>query len=80
MMTFDVYAATRRLQNELASQGYSEWADRLGDAVDSGSTGSEILMAIRWTLLQIKNDLPDARPMDREIIEDLLSAIDSALR
>jgi hypothetical protein len=49
-MATDYYAESRRLADDLRAEGLGDCADALLDAIESGSTGTEILMAIKWNL------------------------------
>jgi hypothetical protein len=49
-MTRDLYAEARALGSDLADAGSSEWDSRIDDAIASGATATEILMALHWTL------------------------------
>jgi hypothetical protein len=74
-VTRDYYGESRALGADLWEAGYKEWADKLDTAIQSGSTATEILMAIRWTLAQLTSShlgLPDelsarAADLEREI-------------
>ena len=54
MNVYDIYEAARHIVQELTEQGMSIWADRIEDAIASGSTGTEILMAVRWNLQELQ--------------------------
>lgn len=46
----DLFARLRRLEEELRRNGCEDTALQLAEAVAVGSTGTEILMRVRWTL------------------------------
>lgn len=49
----DHYAAAERLAEELRVHGHEEWATALRDAIATGCTSTEILMALRTVLARI---------------------------
>ena len=49
MSTFDYIAEARAIRDALGND-HSDWRRRIDDAIAAGSTGTEILMAIRWNL------------------------------
>lgn len=52
-MVADIYADAESLKKLLEVQGLAEWARRVEDIVAGGSTGTEILMGLRWVTKQI---------------------------
>ena len=48
----DYYAEAESVCEELEGAGRSDVADDLRAAMEAGSTGTEILMALRWKLEQ----------------------------
>jgi hypothetical protein len=58
MNTFDHYAAARNLINLLEAEGLKHEALILRSAMEEGSTGTEILMALRFHLTKILQVLP----------------------
>jgi|GEM_PF-5922258 len=60
MNSFDYIAEARDIRDELG-EDLAEWKARIDDAIAGGSTGTEILMAVRWNLaemLKAKHRLP----------------------
>ena len=49
-MATDYYAESRCLADDLRAEGLGDYADALLAAIESSSTGTEILMAINWNL------------------------------
>jgi len=47
----DYLVEVARLMDALRVEGFESEADRRGECVDAGSTGTEILMAVRHALL-----------------------------
>ncbi len=62
----DIYTSVRSLADDLAAAGNEEEAMAIGDALEGGATGTEILMALRWNL----EKLISAQPL---LCEDLRS-------
>jgi hypothetical protein len=52
-MTGDLYSTARVLATELWDQGFKEWTDRIDNVIKGWSTGTEILMGLRWAFAQI---------------------------
>jgi hypothetical protein len=52
-VTRDYYGEARALGADLWEAGFKEWADKIESVIQSGSTATEILMGIRWTLGQM---------------------------
>lgn len=66
MAGYDHYREASELIEELRMRGFDEEADGLREAIDSGSTGTETFMALRWKLDELLDelelpDLPKAR-------------------
>ena len=53
MVNYDYYAVTDRITEQLAKAGYIDWKKRIDTAVAAGSTGTEILMSIRWNFREL---------------------------
>jgi hypothetical protein len=78
--TFDVYEATYDLGRDLASNGHTEWAARLSDAIEAGSTGTEIFMAIRWVIQQLRDEVAELSLQQRAKAEEIVAYINDSLR
>lgn len=78
MNNFDFYAATRRLILLLMSAGFAEDAHALKAAIEEGSTGTEILMGIRFHVVDIGRRLPLDEEA-RSLAESIVSKIEEAL-
>jgi hypothetical protein len=74
-MSLDVVEATRNCASELAKLGLTDWSEKLEEAIGSGSTGGEIVMAIRWNLRELRNSAELPENVNRQI-EEILYAID----
>lgn len=53
-MTMDYYAEARAVARRLIDEGRRGEAQELEDAITTGSTGTEILMSLRWHLQQLE--------------------------
>jgi hypothetical protein len=47
------YRDARLIQEQLSEAGHPDWALQIDDAIEDGSSASEILKALRTTLAQI---------------------------
>ncbi|HEY3322528.1 MAG TPA: hypothetical protein VGP72_18850 [Planctomycetota bacterium] len=58
----------------LTASGHGEWKTRIDDAIAGGATGTEILMALRWTLRQMLKQRglrPEVKPLAKEAIAEI---------
>ena len=77
-MASDYYAEAEAVCQDLESAGRSDLAEDLRDAIASGSTATEILMALRWKLeqsLSAESDLGRAEARMRLLKEGLDEAL-----
>ena len=79
-MVLDYYAASRALGADLWEAGYKEWADKIDAMIEGGSTSSEILMGLRWTLTQLGEAELGLSPELKRRADGLRDEIDTALR
>lgn len=77
-MRFDIYAEARIVRDMLAGESHGDKASRLDFVMDQGSTGSEILMALRFEIKQILT-LPALSEPVRLKLDRLCMEISSAL-
>lgn len=77
MAKFDVIAATRDCAAYLHKLGLADWSSKLLNALDSASTGGELVMAVRWHLQQLESldkELPDdVLQLSRRIVQEINS-------
>lgn len=78
-MAMDYYAEAREVARCLQQDGFTAEASTLEEAIDSGSTGTEILMALRWHLQRIDQSNISASLQTRQRIRALVIAVDNAL-
>ncbi|MDE0887789.1 MAG: hypothetical protein OSB70_19925 [Myxococcota bacterium] len=77
-MARDYYAEAEAVCEELEGLGRSDVADDLRAAIEGGSTATEILMALRWSLEQsisAEIDLGSAEVKMRSLKEGLDAAL-----
>ncbi len=53
MPTNDPYSLAHNIAQKLRAEGLQDWSERTEDAIASGSTATEILMALRWNLTKL---------------------------
>ena len=77
-MVLDPCSEARSLAIRLRGGGLGDWASKLENIVDGGSTATEILMGLRWMAGQILGDtrLDQAT---RSRLEHLRAAVNSLL-
>jgi hypothetical protein len=78
-MSPSYHTEAREIAGRLEQAGLAADARTLVDAIDAGSTGTEILMALRWQLRRIDESRSHLDADIRARIRALASAIDRAL-
>ncbi|HUY48713.1 MAG TPA: hypothetical protein VMV92_23845 [Streptosporangiaceae bacterium] len=78
-MTRDYYGEANALAADLWEVGYKQWADKIDAVIKSGSTATEILMGIRWTLTQLLMSEPNVPAELVKRSTDLRREIEAAL-
>jgi hypothetical protein len=73
------YRDARLIQEKLSEAGHPDWALQIDDAVEEGSSASEILNRLRSTLIQIQDQHLNLPAQLEEEIENLLRALESAI-
>ena len=53
-MVDDLYADAASLKSKLDAQGYESWATQLEDILVGGSTGTEIVLGLRWITAELQ--------------------------
>jgi len=69
------YRDARLIQEQLSEAGHPDWALQIDDAIEDGSSASEILATLRSTLAQIQNQHLNLPAQLEGEIEDLMRAI-----
>lgn len=77
-MAFDAYSGAADLARDLDARGYKTHAASVRDIVAAGSTATEILMGLRWTLEQISAD-PSLSKELRDQVDTLYAGVNSLL-
>lgn len=78
-MPSDVFAEAEAIADDLDSDGRSDLAVEIREAIASGSTGTEIMMALRWNLEQLLASEPNLGTTAAKM-RALLNAVEVALR
>tara|TARA_R110002072_G_scaffold296110_1_gene467673 strand:- start:156 stop:389 length:234 start_codon:yes stop_codon:yes gene_type:complete len=76
-MSFDFYKEVHEIEVELTRNGYSDLGQLIKDSVRQGSTGTEIFMALRYNLKNIKKHNLNEKLLNR--IDVLIKYIDKSL-
>jgi hypothetical protein len=67
--SYDFYAVANSIADNLAAHGLDGWKLRIDDAIAAGSTGTEILMALRWVFRQLQESSDVPAQIDLQIKE-----------
>ena len=67
--SYDFYEVAERIGRQLVADGLGEWKTRIDDAIAAGSTGTEILMALRWTFGQLQESSTVSEDVKSQISE-----------
>lgn len=78
-MTKDWVSESERIAEYLSLLGYREVADAIVDAVAAGSTGTEILTALRWHFRKFLDSHLDLDQKLTGSIQEVIDGIDTAL-
>lgn len=79
-MARDLYNDGFELAEQLRALTYVDWAERVEDAIESGSTATEILMALRWHAGEILAALPELPQETQHLAFELVSSINEVLK
>jgi hypothetical protein len=75
----DVYGESKQLAEALRVRGEPEAAQRVDDAIDGGSTSSEILFGLRWEFDRLLDRGAGGDAKLAAWIADLRNAVEKAL-
>lgn len=78
-MNKDWVQESKSVAADLKIAGFEEEPRRIMDAIESGSTGGEIFMALRWTFGEILKANPTIKADLKQRIEEISSGISKAL-
>jgi hypothetical protein len=76
---FDHCMEAKELASLLTKEGIGEYSDKLVDSIEQGSTGTEILMALKWHIERILV-LDSISDMSKQKAKRLLRELDKSLR
>jgi hypothetical protein len=79
LMQRDFYNDAFELAHQTRDAGHPDWAVRLEDTIESGSTATEILMGLRWVLGELLSAVTDLPPETRGLADDLRASIGNLL-
>lgn len=80
MNAFDYYKIAEEIADQLKSEGFLDWADKIKNDILCGATSGEILMGIRWHLKEIQTEKLDISPSLFSAIQKLYTQLDSILK
>ncbi len=78
-MTTDPHELVAELAASLRAEGFPDWAGAIEDAVAGGATGTEILMALRWTAKKLLRARLPLSVATRAQAKTLTAAVDIVL-
>ena len=78
MSSRSFYEQVGDFANALRERGHGEFAGRITDAVETGCTGSEVLMHLRTVLRAVLGDATITKP-DQQTARGLLTDIERVL-
>lgn len=79
-MARDLYNDGLELAEQLRALTYVDWAERVENAIESGSTATEILMALRWHAGEVLAALPELPGGTQRLASDLVDSINEVLK
>lgn len=79
MKKYDYYEKVHEISAVLAKENLPDWSEKIETAIISGSTGTEILMAVKWHLEQLKKSKVCLSPKTKLLIVELIKRIRKAL-
>jgi len=59
MTQFNYISEARAIRDALAGEEFATWRSRLAEAIDTGFSGTQILMAVRWNLTELLKEKPE---------------------
>lgn len=78
-MSFDYYLEAGHIIDALVSEGMEWEATKLRDVITAGATSTEILMGMRWHLLEIDRANTSKNAETKRRIKDLLERLRTVL-
>ncbi len=77
-MPRDLLGEAREIARELDGARPSGWEEEVENVIQGGSTGSEILMGLRWVMGRVRKSGAGSAALDRRV-RGLGEALDAAL-
>jgi len=62
MSNFDYILEAQAIRDQLVGDQMLSWKMHIDEAIEGGATGTEILMALRWTIAECLKENPDIIP------------------
>jgi hypothetical protein len=79
IVAYDHYSVAQQFAAQLRKEGKDLWATRIEDAIAAGATATEILMALRWNILQFISSGETCSQETRQLVDELLRELDCVL-
>lgn len=79
MTNFDYISDAREIRDSLEGEPLARWRQEIDDGIDAGSTGTEILMAVRSTMAKILQSESSLSPALQARIKDYVMAANKLL-
>jgi hypothetical protein len=79
MAAYDHYSVASQIAQNLRHEGNPAWAAKLEEAIQFGSTGTEIFMALRWELQQFLAQSHRCTLETQQLIEELVRELNREL-
>lgn len=76
---YDHYKEATKVVKLLNEDGLTDWANRLMESMEAGSTGTEIFMEMRYVLNELLKSKAKIGPKCSQIIHILISRIEEQL-
>jgi len=80
MSAYDCYSVAYQIAQKFRELQKPDWAIKLEEAIQSGSTGTEILMALRWHVQQFTLQGEKCASEIELLIEELLRELERQLK
>jgi hypothetical protein len=80
MTSYDHYKVAENIARNLLRNGYDQWSRCIKEAIETGSTSTEILMALRWNLEKLLTREPELPQKIKNDVEKLLSKTNESLK
>ena len=78
-MSVEYYEVAYHIAEKMKNFGYEEWSDKIIDAIESSSIGTEILMSVRWYLKKFINEEKECCCELKNEISHFLISLDKVL-